>query len=45
MIVSFNFDPAKEILKISSYPLAVEHGVVVITVGSQSRQSQIESYE
>ena len=26
------------------YPLVVEHSVVVMTTGSESRQSQIESY-
>ena len=31
-----------KILRLS--PLVVAHGVVVMTVGSQSRQSQIESY-
>ena len=27
-----------------SHPLVVEHSVVVMTAGSQSRRSQIESY-
>ena len=27
-----------------SHPLVVEHSVVVMTTGSQSRRSQIESY-